>query len=65
VRAGGKDQWRCITTTRSYLSSSPAEAAFGLGSATRADVVEVEWPDGHKTEARDLPADRVHVLGRE
>ena len=65
VRANGKDQWRCITTTRSYLSSSPAEATFGLGTATTAESVEVEWPDGHKSEARDLPADRVHVLKRD
>lgn len=65
VRANGKDQWRCITTTRSYLSASPGEACFGLGTATIAEVVEVEWPDGHKSEARNLPADRVHVLSRE
>ena len=62
VRAGGRDQWRCITTTRSYLSSGPAEASFGLGKATEVELIEVEWPDGGKTEVRNVGVDRVEVV---
>lgn len=62
VRAQGRDQWRCITTTRSYLSSSPGEALFGLGAATRIESIEVAWPDGAKSESQGLEADQVLVL---
>ena len=65
VRAGGRDQWRCVTTTRSYLSSGPAEASFGLGHATEVELIEVEWPDGGKTEVRNVGVDRMEVVRAE
>ncbi|MGC8988920.1 MAG: immunoglobulin domain-containing protein, partial [Verrucomicrobiia bacterium] len=38
------------------------EAVFGLGSASSADVVRVEWPSGMATEASNLPANRLVTL---
>jgi hypothetical protein len=35
---------------------------IGLGSATRVDHVEIDWPSGAKTDRRDLGANRIHVL---
>lgn len=48
LRAGGRDQWRTVTTTRSYLSSSESIVTFGLGDSTAVEELEVTWPDGSK-----------------
>jgi len=46
LKAGGRNQWRSVTTTRSYLSSSESIVTFGLGQATAIEELEVTWPDG-------------------
>jgi hypothetical protein len=46
LKAGGREQWRQITTTRSYLSSSEPVATFGLGAVDTVDALTVTWPDG-------------------
>jgi len=61
IEAGGRAQQRRIRCASSYLSSSPARASFGLGSATRARV-RITWPDGTRQDAGALEADRRHVL---
>jgi hypothetical protein len=33
-----------------------------LGSATKADAVEVAWPSGLKETLRDLPANHLFVI---
>jgi enediyne biosynthesis protein E4 len=48
LKAGGRNQWRTQTTTRSYLSSSEAVLTFGLGSAREVEELEVVWPDGSR-----------------
>jgi hypothetical protein len=40
-----------------YSASDP-RAHFGLGTATVADLVRVEWPSGRVDEWKDVPADR-------
>ncbi len=43
----GKDkQWKMMRSGSSYLSQSELVLTFGLGSSTRADALEVEWPSG-------------------
>jgi hypothetical protein len=37
-------------------------AQIGLGTATRVDRLEIDWPSGAKTDRRDLEANRIHVL---
>ena len=32
---------------------------FGLGTATKADLVQVRWPDGTLDEWKDVKADQV------
>jgi hypothetical protein len=46
----------------SYLCSNDPRAHFGLGSATRADVIRVLWPDGKAETFRDREVDREVVL---
>jgi hypothetical protein len=63
VVAGGKSQMRLITGG-SPAASEVLEVAFGLGAATRADLVEVRWPSGIVQTLRDQVADR-RILIRE
>jgi hypothetical protein len=47
-----------VKRTLSIYSASDPRAHFGLGPATKADLVRVEWPSGRVDECRDVPADR-------
>ena len=46
VSAGGEKQWLTMKSGSSYLSSSELVLTFGLGSKTKADAVEIDWPSG-------------------
>ncbi len=41
---GGRTLWRQVMPTRSYLSQSELPVTIGLGTAEKADLVEVTWP---------------------
>ena len=62
VVAGGVSQIREIAGGGSYLSQSDLRANFGLGPATRADLVEVTWPSGAKQAFQDVEADRFWLI---
>lgn len=59
VTAGGRQQLREAFPNRSYLSVCDERLHFGLGTATRAETVEVRWPSGRTTRLRDVKADQV------
>ena len=61
VRAGPTTLRRSVSSA-SYLSQSSSVLHVGLGEATRADVVEVRWPDGTTTTLRNLEGDRSWEL---
>ena len=46
ARVGGKDLWRQVMPTRSYLSQSELPVTIGLGTNTTVELLEVKWPDG-------------------
>ena len=51
VRSGG-----------SYFSQSDLRVHFGLGKATKVDLLQIRWPSGHVDEVKNLDVDRVvHV----
>ena len=55
--ASGKDQqWQMVHSGSSYLSQSELVLTFGLGDATKADSVEVEWPSGQRDKVANLAA---------
>jgi hypothetical protein len=58
VRTGELTQVREVKRTLSIYSASDPRAHFGLGAATKADLVRVEWPSGKVDEWKDVPADR-------
>ncbi|MEM8931579.1 MAG: CRTAC1 family protein [Acidobacteriota bacterium] len=59
IEIAGQTQVRWITAGTSYLGQEPAEAHFGLGSATMVDRVTIAWPGGGETTRRDVAADQV------
>jgi enediyne biosynthesis protein E4 len=59
VTAGGRTMSRVVQSGTSYISQSDMRQHFGLGTATKADVVDVRWPDGTSTRLPDVVADRV------
>jgi len=46
VTAGGDKQWLMMKSGSSYLSQSELVLTFGLGSKTKAEAVEIQWPSG-------------------
>ena len=62
VRVGEVTLTRLITAGTSFLGQEPAEAHFGLGTATEVDQVVIEWPDGTESVFADIAANQVVIL---
>ena len=60
--AGNVQQWDEVRGGGSYMSQNDLRVHFGLGAATRADRVEVRWPNGLEESWDNLAADRFHTL---
>jgi len=60
--AGGKIQFSHMTTASGYASSSAGPVHFGLGTAKRADEIEIRWPSGTVQHLKNVPADQVLVV---
>ncbi|MHC4992393.1 MAG: CRTAC1 family protein, partial [Planctomycetota bacterium] len=59
LSANGLELMRPITAGTSHCSQEPAEAFFGLGSATSVDQLTVEWPGGGTTVLTGIDADQI------
>jgi hypothetical protein len=62
LTAGGLTQVQEVRGGGSYLAQNDLRVHFGLDAATRAEVVEVRWPNGQREAWRDLGVDRLHTL---
>jgi hypothetical protein len=63
VRIGSTEMMRKITCGTSLQGQEPAQAHFGLGSASVVDEVTVEWPDGtSRTIVNVSPNQAIEVL---
>jgi hypothetical protein len=56
-QAGGVKRSRLKTGGGSYLSSHDPREILGLGSAAKADSIEIRWPSGKVDRLSNLPAD--------
>jgi enediyne biosynthesis protein E4 len=65
VVANGIDMIEDVYAVRGYLAHNDPRAQFGLGSAKKADLVEVRWPDGTTRQLKDVPADQILVVKAE
>jgi enediyne biosynthesis protein E4 len=62
IHAGGMTQFDEVRGGGSYLSQNDLRLHFGLGSATKIDVVEVRWPTGKTESFKDVAADRIYSI---
>jgi hypothetical protein len=62
VQAGSLSQIREVMGAGSYMSQSDLRAHFGLGKATQADLVDVNWPSGVHQSFRNVVADRFYLI---
>jgi hypothetical protein len=46
VSAAGEKQWQMMRSGSSYLSASELVLTFGLGTKSKADTIDVQWPSG-------------------
>jgi hypothetical protein len=56
VTLGGAVQMREVAVGNNFTSQNPAVQVFGLGGASSADAVEIEWPDGSVDSYADVDA---------
>lgn len=64
VDAGGSTQVRELRAGSNFESQDPAEAHFGLGSASTFDEIRIRWPDGLQSTIAGGAADRLLVVDR-
>lgn len=60
----GQSFWqrRDITSTSGPSAGSDLRAHFGLGDATQAEILRVEWPSGQVTELSNVPTRQILTL---
>jgi len=59
IEAGGRTQWRDVSSGGSYMSVHDSRLHFGLGDAETVDRVQVTWPDGGETVLTDVACCRI------
>ena len=62
INAGGRRRTVWVNPSQSYLCSNDPRAHFGLGSTTRADDINVVWPDGSEEQFGGVAADQIITL---
>jgi hypothetical protein len=62
LTAGGQKQYLYQSPYRGYMSTVDDRPHFGLGRATRADSLEVVWPDGRYQLLTALGVDRLVIV---
>jgi hypothetical protein len=62
IHAGGMTQFDEVRGGGSYLSQNDLRLHFGLGSATKIDLVEVRWPAGKTQSFTNLAADKIYTI---
>ena len=51
-----------VTSQSSYYSFNDPRLHFGLGNGTRADQVEIRWPNGNTEIIKDIPANQIITI---
>jgi hypothetical protein len=62
VKSGAALQKQTLHSGSSYLSSSELILTVGLGSATKADGIEVHWPSGAVDHLNNINADQILTI---
>ncbi|MFZ3266532.1 MAG: CRTAC1 family protein [Terriglobales bacterium] len=56
LSAAAEKQWQTMRSGSSYLSQSELVLTFGLGSRTKADALEIQWPSGQVDKLSNVSA---------
>lgn len=59
VKANGITMVSPVIGVNGYLVSNDPRPLFGLAKASKAEVVEITWPDGPVQTLRDVPANQI------
>lgn len=62
VTTAGEKQWQMMRSGSSYLSASELVLTFGLGSKTKVDAIEIEWPSGQSEKLSNIPAGQTVTI---
>jgi len=62
LTAGGRKQSLYQSPYRGYMSTVDDRLHFGLGSATRVDTLEIDWPDGRRQTLTNITVDGFLTL---
>ena len=62
VTAGSDKQWLMMKSGSSYLSQSELVLTFGLGTKTKADIVEIQWPSGQVDRLSNIAAGQTVTI---
>lgn len=59
ITIGTTRQFAEVRSASGYLSQNDPRLTFGLGEATRVDRLEVQWPNGQRSEKSNVNANQV------
>jgi len=62
VKANGLEMVDAVNPVRGYLSQGDPRLHFGLAGATKADWVEIQWPDGKVERIENVAANQILKL---
>jgi hypothetical protein len=64
VTTGRVIQTEEIRSGASYLSQNDLRLHFGLGAATKVDLIEIRWPSGKTESIKDVSADKFYAVSQ-
>jgi hypothetical protein len=62
LKAGGRQQTQEVSSQSSYYSFNDPRPHFGLGNSTRADQIEIRWPNGDTETIKDIAANQIITI---
>src|SRR5438034_10210992 len=62
VHVDGQQQLQEVRSGGGYISQSDFRLHFGLGKATWAETIEVQWPSGQRQVFHDVSAGKFHLI---
>ena len=62
IHAGGLVEFDEVHGGGSYLSQNDLRLHFGLGAASRMELVEIRWPSGNLESLKNVAGDRIYTI---
>src|SRR5438309_7830994 len=62
IEYDGEKQWQMLRSGSSYLSQSELVLTFGLGTGSKADSIEVQWPSGQVDKLSNISASQTVTI---